>query len=58
MVQVMFACQEYTGELVKQNSETLSGAFFALNRLPENLFEDHRVFLEDLVDGSERPVVG
>ncbi len=57
MVQLLFTCNEYEGELVKQNSESLNNEFFPLDQLPEDLYTDHRKFLHDLVSNKEQPIL-
>lgn len=57
MVQLLFTCNEYEGELVKHNSESLNNAFFSLDQLPENLFPDHKKFFQDLISNKEQPIL-
>jgi ADP-ribose pyrophosphatase YjhB (NUDIX family) len=57
MVQFIFTCKEYEGELIKQNAESMHNAFFALDELPDNLFPDHKVFFDDLIFNKERPIL-
>ena len=49
MVLILFTCNEYEGELVNYNSESLGNSFFSLDRLPENLFSEHKGFIHDYV---------
>ncbi|CAM4001629.1 NUDIX hydrolase [Lederbergia lenta] len=58
MVQVIFTCNEFSGELVKQNEESLKNKFFSLDKLPNNLFIDHKVFFADFLSQKERPIIG
>ena len=57
MVQLLFTCNEYEGELVNHNSESLNNAFFSLDQLPENLFSDHQKFFHDLISNKEQPIL-
>ena len=47
MVLILFTCNEYEGELVNCNSESLGNSFFSLDRLPDNLFSEHKGFIHD-----------
>ncbi|WP_455676112.1 NUDIX hydrolase [Pradoshia sp.] len=57
MVQLLFTCNEYEGELVNHNAESLNNGFFPLNQLPEDLFSDHQKFLHDLISSKEQPIL-
>ncbi|MDF2606751.1 MAG: mismatch repair protein MutT [Bacillales bacterium] len=57
MVQVIFTCNNYEGELVNNNSESLKNDFFPIDSLPEKIFPDHQNFIEDLLSFKERPVL-
>lgn len=57
MVQVVFICKDFTGELVSRNEESLSNKFFELDHLPEPLFKDHRMIFEDLLSKKEVPII-
>jgi len=57
LVQVLFTCKQYNGELVKNNDESLKNEFFHLHSLPENIFTDHQVFLDDLLTKQSCPIV-
>lgn len=48
MVQILFTCRNFAGQLVEQNEESLSNKFYSLTELPENLFSDHLDFFKDL----------
>ncbi|RLQ90062.1 NUDIX domain-containing protein [Planomicrobium sp. Y74] len=48
MVQILFTCRNFGGQLVEQNEESLSNKFYSLTELPENLFSDHLDFFKDL----------
>ncbi|MBY6037727.1 NUDIX hydrolase [Fictibacillus nanhaiensis] len=57
MVQIMFSCREYKGNLIKQNDESLENRFFELNRLPADLFLEHQLFFDDLFSNKEKPII-
>jgi 8-oxo-dGTP pyrophosphatase MutT (NUDIX family) len=57
MVQVIFTCNDFEGELVEGNDESLENKFCPLNDLPNNLFPDHKVFLNDFLSQIERPII-
>ncbi|MCM3784540.1 NUDIX domain-containing protein [Neobacillus mesonae] len=56
LVQVMFTCKEFKGEL-QITDESLETAFFPIQALPENLFPDHMIFFEDLLSGEIPPFI-
>ncbi|TKD71602.1 NUDIX hydrolase [Pseudalkalibacillus hwajinpoensis] len=56
-VQILFCCQEYEGVL-RKDAESRDIAFFHLNELPENLFLEHRIMINDLLQHKEQPVIG
>lgn len=57
MVQILFTCRDYEGQLVEQNEESLHNKFYNLKNLPENLFPDHQVFFKDLVSDQQLPIL-
>lgn len=57
LVQVLFTCKQYSGELVTSNDESLKNEFFHLHSLPEDIFTEHRLFIEDLLTTQSRPIV-
>ncbi|WNB91231.1 NUDIX hydrolase [Bacillus sp. NEB1478] len=57
MVHIVFTCRDYEGTLVQQNEESLENEFFPLDHLPNDLFLDHKIFLEDLLSTKERPII-
>lgn len=57
MVQVVFICKDFTGELIAQNGESLANKFFEMENLPEPLFKDHRMIFEDLLSEKEVPII-
>lgn len=57
MVQILFICRDYEGQLIEQNEESLHNKFYNLKNLPENLFPDHQLFFEDLISGQQLPIL-
>lgn len=57
MVQILFICRQYEGELVGQTTESLNNKFYNLAGLPDNIFPDHRVFFEDLLSDHQLPII-
>lgn len=57
MVQIIFTCRDYDGQLVEQNEESLHNKFYKPEEFPENLFPDHRAFFEDLLSEQELPIL-
>ncbi|QHJ70007.1 NUDIX hydrolase [Planococcus halotolerans] len=57
MVQILFTCQNFAGQLVEQNEESLSNKFYRLTELPDNLFPDHIDFLKDLQTRQQLPIL-
>ncbi|PAE06584.1 phosphohydrolase [Terribacillus saccharophilus] len=47
LVQVLYSCREFTGELIRSNSESLDNAFFQMKELPKELFQEHLSFIQD-----------
>lgn len=56
MVQILFTCRDYEGQLIKQNEESLNNKFYNLEGLPKNLFSDHQAFLKDLMSDQQLPI--
>lgn len=57
MVQVVFTCKDFTGELIAQNGESLANKFFEMEYLPEPLCKDHQMIFEDLFSKKESPII-
>lgn len=57
LVQVLFTCKAYTGDLTVHNEESLCNKFFRLDKLPNDLLDGHKVFFEDIFSNRERPIV-
>ncbi|WP_062514968.1 NUDIX hydrolase [Halobacillus sp. KGW1] len=57
LVQILFTCRDFEGELNEGDSETVDVGFFPLHDLPEKMFEKHRLFIEDFLQ-KQPPVIG
>ncbi|MBO0992705.1 NUDIX hydrolase [Bacillus sp. SD088] len=57
LVQISFVCKRYSGELVESNEESIQNKFFPIEELPENIFTDHQVFVEDLLSEKQLPII-
>ncbi|MGD6873315.1 NUDIX hydrolase [Sutcliffiella horikoshii] len=57
LVLIIFTCKQYKGDLIKSNDESLKNEFFHLHSLPENIFTEHRVLIDDLLTKQNRPIV-
>jgi ADP-ribose pyrophosphatase YjhB (NUDIX family) len=57
LVQFLFTSKDFKGELVESNPESMKNKFFPLNKLPKNLFSDHKVLLNDLFSDEEKPII-
>ncbi|MFZ0370057.1 MAG: NUDIX hydrolase [Halobacillus sp.] len=57
LVQILFTCKEFTGAFNFQDGETLDARFFPLDQLPDQIFEKHRIFLDDYIN-KQPPVIG
>ncbi|MBS4200901.1 NUDIX hydrolase [Bacillus sp. FJAT-49732] len=58
LVQVVFICRQYKGNLVVSNEESIQNKFFALEKLPQNIFTDHKIFVTDLLAKKQLPIIG
>jgi ADP-ribose pyrophosphatase YjhB (NUDIX family) len=58
LIQVMFVCRQYSGGLVKRNEESLHNSFFELDNLPNNLFPEHKIFVNDVMLKKQTPIIG
>ncbi len=56
-VQVLFRCEDFEGEL-RGSEESLGTSFFSLNELPDNLFSEHHLMINDFLSGKDQPVIG
>ncbi|KMJ57429.1 hypothetical protein AB685_15505 [Bacillus sp. LL01] len=57
LVQVLFTCKQYYGELINSNDESLRNEFFHLHSLPENIFTEHKLFIDDLLTKQNLPII-
>ncbi|WP_263620737.1 NUDIX hydrolase [Halobacillus yeomjeoni] len=57
LVQILFTCRDFSGNLLYKDEETLDAQFFPLNDLPKNIFEKHQWFIDDLIH-KQPPVIG
>lgn len=57
MVQNIFTCRRYEGQLVEKNEESLNNKFYSLDELPNNTFSNHKRFFEDLQSERIPPIV-
>ena len=58
LVLISFICKRYTGELVESNEESMENKFYPLHELPENIFTDHKMLVDDLLSEKELPIMG
>jgi hypothetical protein len=58
LVQILFICNRYSGILVENNEESIQNKFFSLEELPENIFNEHKMFVIDLLSRKPQPIVG
>lgn len=58
LVQIIFSCKSYSGDLVENNDESLENKFYSLKDLPENIFTDHKMLVEDLLSSKLTPIIG
>jgi len=57
LVQISFICKSYTGDLVESNEESLKNSFFSLDNLPNNIFTEHQVFIDDFLSNNTLPII-
>ncbi|MCF6137748.1 NUDIX hydrolase [Pseudalkalibacillus berkeleyi] len=58
LVQVCFKCHHFDGILVEENHESLQNQFFSLDDIPENIFSEHRVIIDNLLSERITPIIG
>ncbi|KKI90141.1 hypothetical protein WQ54_23905 [Bacillus sp. SA1-12] len=46
LVKITLISREYNGKLVESNEESMQNTFFSLEELPENIFTEHKIFVE------------
>lgn len=55
---ISFICKRYSGELVESNEESIQNNFFPLEELPENIFTEHKMMVDDLLSKKTLPIIG
>ncbi|WP_175639158.1 NUDIX hydrolase [Metabacillus schmidteae] len=58
LVLISFICKHYSGELVESNEESIQNRFFPLEEVPENIFTEHQMLLDDLLSKKPLPIIG
>src|SRR5690606_31557852 len=58
LVLISFICKRYSGNLVENNEESLENNFFSLEELPENIFTEHKMLVDDLLSKKQLPIIG
>lgn len=57
LVKIIFTCNQFEGELIKHNQESMNTRFFSINKLPDDLFNEHKIFFHDLKSNRARPII-
>lgn len=58
LVLISFICKQYSGELVESNEESIQNKFYSLKELPENIFNEHKMLIDDLLSKKQLPIIG
>lgn len=58
LVLISFVCKEYSGELVESNEESTQNKFYSLKELPEHIFIEHKMLIDDLLSKKQLPIIG
>jgi ADP-ribose pyrophosphatase YjhB (NUDIX family) len=58
LVLISFICKQYSGQLVESNEESIQNKFYSLKELPENIFTEHKMLIDDLISKKELPIIG
>ena len=58
LVLISFICKRYSGKLVESNEESLQNKFYPLKDLPENIFTEHKMLVDDLLSKRQLPIIG
>ncbi|WP_112179860.1 MULTISPECIES: NUDIX hydrolase [Paraliobacillus] len=58
LVLISFICKKYSGELVESNEESLQNKFYSLDELPECIFTEHKMLIDDLLSKKQIPIIG
>ncbi|KKI91467.1 hypothetical protein WQ54_14430 [Bacillus sp. SA1-12] len=48
----------HSGELVESNEESIQNKFYSLKELPENIFTEHKMLVDDLLSKKQLPIIG
>lgn len=57
LVLIYFICKQYSGDLIDSNEESIHNKFFSLDELPENIFTEHKMLVEDLLAKKQLPII-
>jgi 8-oxo-dGTP pyrophosphatase MutT (NUDIX family) len=57
LVHISFICKQYKGELIESNEEYILNKFFGLDELPENIFTEHKMLVDDLLSKKQVPII-
>lgn len=57
LVFISFICKDYKGELIESNEESMQNKFFSLEELPDTIFTEHRMLVNDLLSKKPRPII-
>lgn len=55
---ISFICKQYSGDLIESNEESIYNKFFSHEALPENIFTEHKMLVEDLLSKKQLPIIG
>ncbi|WEG14541.1 NUDIX hydrolase [Pullulanibacillus sp. KACC 23026] len=55
---ILFICKEFKGELVESNEESMENKFFSLKELPDKIFTEHQMLVNDLLSQKPLPIIG
>ncbi|WP_313641878.1 NUDIX domain-containing protein [Paenibacillus sp.] len=58
LVLISFICKQYCGELVESNEESIQNKFYPLEELPDNIFTEHNMLINDLLSKKRLPIIG
>ncbi|GAE37467.1 phosphohydrolase [Halalkalibacter akibai JCM 9157] len=58
LVQTLFICKRYSGDLIENNEESIQNKFFTLEELPANIFTEHKMLVDDLLSKKQTPIIG
>lgn len=58
LVLISFLCREHKGELIESKKESIQNKFFSLDDLPDNLFKEHMMLVNDLLSRKTYPIIG